>query len=130
MPGRRRLRFDDLTAYSLLTTAPGSAIHEVIARNLRDRRASTSNDHVLTSHQTVVAMAAAGLGVGLLPERTLSMIDRNKVEIVEVIDPEITLDIGILRRKGGTSSAAVAAFLDLWLKPSANKRPKRQRLNR
>lgn len=115
LAGRQRVRLSELARYPLLTTAPGSAIYEAIVRKLRGYRTAASNSHVLTNHLTVIAMAAAGLGVGLLPERALTMIHGRKVNAIEVVDPEIALEIGVLQRKGGSSSSAAKEFLRLWL---------------
>jgi LysR family carnitine catabolism transcriptional activator len=128
---RRRVRLGDLARYPLLTTAPGSAIYESIELILRERAIKVSTDHVLTQHQTVIAMAAAGLGVGLVPEHMLTMVDRRKVAVVELIDPEVARDMGVLQRKGGSSSSAANEFLKLWLgdepAPAPTKRARRRR---
>jgi LysR family transcriptional regulator, carnitine catabolism transcriptional activator len=128
---RRRVRLGELARYPLLTTAPGSAIYESIALVLRERAIKVSTDHVLTQHQTVIAMAAAGLGVGLVPEHMLTMVDRRKVAVVELIDPEVARDMGVLQRKGGSSSSAANEFLKLWLgdelAPAPTKRSRRRR---
>jgi LysR family carnitine catabolism transcriptional activator len=113
---RRRLRLDELARYPLLTMATGSAIYRSLERVLRERAIKVSTDHILTQHQTAIAMAAAGLGVALVPERMLTTADRRRVAAVEVIEPDVTSDMGILQRKGGSSSSAASEFLKLWLR--------------
>ena len=75
-------------------------------------------------------MAAAGLGVALVPKRMLRMVDRRAITVVDVVDPEVTGDMGILQRKGGASSSAASEFLQLWLTdelaPGAKKAPRRR----
>jgi LysR family transcriptional regulator, carnitine catabolism transcriptional activator len=112
---RRRVRLAELARYSLLTTVPGSAIYDSIERVLRERAMKISIDHVLTQHQTAIAMAAAGLGVALVPERMLTTADRRRIRVVAVSDPEVTGDIGILQRKGGAASSAADEFLKLLI---------------
>lgn len=116
LAGRRRVRLAELARYPLLTMAPGSAIYQSLERSLRERKINVSADHVLTQHQTAIAMAAAGIGVALVPERMLTMADPRKIAIVEVIEPEVTAEMGILQRKGGGSSSAANEFLKLWLR--------------
>ena len=113
---RRRVRLAEIARYPLLTTAPGTAIFQSLERALRERAITFSADHVLTQHQTAIAMAAAGLGVALVPESMVTTADRRRVAVVEVIDPEVTADMGILQRKGGGSSSAANEFLKLWLR--------------
>ena len=137
LAGRQRVHLGELARYPLLTTAPGSAIYDSIERVLRGRAIKVSTDHVLTQHQTAIAMAAAGLGVALVPERMLTTADRRRIAVVEVTDPEVSSDMGILQRKGGGSSSAADEFLKLLLReepaPAAKKRarhrlvPQRQR---
>jgi LysR family carnitine catabolism transcriptional activator len=115
LAGRRRVRLSELARHPLLTTAPGSAIYKSLERALRERAIELSTDHVLTQHQTAIAMAVAGLGVALVPERILAMADRRRIAVVEVIDPPVTGDMGVLQRKGGGSSSAANEFLKLWL---------------
>jgi LysR family carnitine catabolism transcriptional activator len=115
LAARRRVRLSELARYPLLTTAPGSAIYESIELVLRDRAIKVSTDHVLTQHQTAIAMAAAGLGVALVPEHMLTVIDRRKIAIVELVGPEVARDMGVLQRKGGSSSSAANEFLKFWL---------------
>lgn len=126
LAARRRVRLGELARYPLLTTAPGSAIHESIERVLRAQAIKAATDHVLTQHQTAIAMAAAGIGVALVPERMLNMVDRRGIAVVDVFDPEVTGDMGILQRKGGAPSSAASEFLQLWLSdklaPAANKK--------
>jgi LysR family transcriptional regulator, carnitine catabolism transcriptional activator len=128
---RRRIRLGELARYPLLTTSPGSAIYESIERALRARAIKISSDHVLTQHQTAIAMAAAGLGVALVPEHMVTMVDRRGIAVVELIDPEVSREMGILQRKGGSSSSAANEFLKLWLRdelaPSAKKRSRHRR---
>jgi LysR family carnitine catabolism transcriptional activator len=129
--GRRRIRLAELARYPLLTTAPGSAIHESIERALRARAITVSTDHVLTQHQTAIAMAAAGLGVALVPAHMLTIVDRRRIAVVELIDPDVSREMGILQRKGGNSSSAASEFLRIWLPdqpaPLAKKRSRHRR---
>jgi LysR family transcriptional regulator, carnitine catabolism transcriptional activator len=111
---RRQVRLDELIRYPVLTMASGSAIYESIERALRENAVKISTDHVLTQHQTAIAMAAAGLGVALLPEGMVARSNQRGIVVAAITDPELTGDIGILQRKGGSVSSAASEFLKCW----------------
>jgi len=106
---QRRVRLEALFEYPLIATVPGTSIRATLERACRERGHSLRVTHSVTQHQTVVAMVAAGLGVALLP--ALSMSEDDDVARVSVVNPQITRDIGIIQRKGGSLSAAVQEFM-------------------
>ncbi len=106
---RRRVRLDALFEYPLITTVPGTSIRATLERASRERGQSLRVTHSVTQHQTVVAMVGAGLGVALLPR--LSLTDSPGVTRLTVVEPEITRDLGMVRRKGEASSAAAHEFI-------------------
>ena len=106
---KRRIPLEALFQYPLITTVPGTSIHATIERACRECGQSLRVTHSVTQHQTVVAMVRAGLGVALLPE--LSLTENLPVARVTVTTPEITRDLGIIQRKGESSSAAAHEFI-------------------
>ena len=111
---RSRVRLAQLLDYPLLTTAPESSIRRSMEAVLEQRGLHLETDHLLTQHQTIVAMVAAGLGVALLPSLVFGLLDRTNIALLTVVDPEITREIGIVQRKGGSVSAAAEGFLRAW----------------
>ncbi|MGO4833793.1 LysR family transcriptional regulator [Rhizobiaceae sp. 2RAB30] len=95
----------------LITVGKGTGIRDVIERALRDNGLDMGSPHVLTRVDTVVSMVEAGLGVGLLPELSLPRPGREKLHIIPVVDPEIVRSVGLIERKGGSSSSAATSFL-------------------
>ena len=106
---KRKVPLEALFEYPLITTVPGTSIHATIERACREYGQSLRVTHSVTQHQTVVAMVSAGLGVALLPE--LSLTENLPVARVTVTTPEITRDLGIIQRKGESSSAAAHEFI-------------------
>jgi LysR family carnitine catabolism transcriptional activator len=109
LAGQRRVRLDALFDYPLITTVPGTSIRAALERACREQGQSLRVTHSVTQHQTVIAMVAAGLGVALLP--SLSLVDNMSVVRLTVVDPKITRDIGVIQRKGESSSVAAREFI-------------------
>ncbi len=102
-----------LARHPLITTAHGTGIRETIDRALRDCGLPAGADHELQRYETVVALVEAGLGVGLLPELSLFTTDLRRVSVLEVVEPTVSRDIGLLRRKGGAPSSAASEFFSM-----------------
>jgi len=67
-------------------------------------------------HQTLLAMAEAGVGVGVLPGVALLGAGVTNCHQLPIVDPEITRQIGILTRRDHALSPAAAALIDLATK--------------
>jgi LysR family transcriptional regulator, carnitine catabolism transcriptional activator len=115
---RSRVRLERLLEYPLLRSIPEMSARRSLEAVLRDRGLELHTEHLLTQDrgtpQTVVAMVAAGLGIALLPSLALAMLDLRRIALLNVIDPELSREIGILQRKGGSQSSAATEFLRLW----------------
>jgi LysR family carnitine catabolism transcriptional activator len=106
---RRRVPLEALFEYPLITTVAGTSIRATLERACRAHGQSLRVTHSVTQHQTVVAMVGAGLGVALLPQ--LSLTESPGVTRLTVVEPEITRDLGVVRRKGEAASAAAHEFI-------------------
>jgi LysR family carnitine catabolism transcriptional activator len=114
----RRVTLQQLVSYPLITTIPESSIRNSLEAVLDARGIAFHTDHLLTQHQTVIAMVAAGIGVAFLPALALGQLDASRVVKLKV-DPEVTRDIGVIERKGGAPSIAAREFL-LMLRSQAS----------
>ena len=97
----------------IITPGYGTGISDVVEGVLRDNGFNLPRPHSLARHDTVVAMVEAGLGVAILPELGLHRTGIRKISIVPIVEPQISHDIGVIERKGGSVSSAAAAFLAL-----------------
>lgn len=111
LAGAHSLRLEQIASDEIITTGPQTGIGDVVAAALRENGYRVSRAHALNRHDTVIAMVEASLGVAILPELGLQRTDAAKVRIVPLIQPEITREVGIIERKGGSVSAAAAGFL-------------------
>ena len=104
----RRVRLQTLLEHPLITTVPGTSIRTTLERICREHDWPLRVTHAVTQHHTVMAMVAAGLGVALLP--SLSLTPTDQVTMLSVANPQITRDLGIIRRKGEALSSAAREF--------------------
>jgi LysR family carnitine catabolism transcriptional activator len=59
------------------------------------------------------AMVAEGLGISAVPRLALRLIDASQLAIIELTDPPVYRELGILTRKGRSLPAAATLFIDL-----------------
>ncbi|BCP54919.1 LysR family transcriptional regulator [Kaistia sp. 32K] len=95
----------------LITLAKGTGIRDVLEQVLRDNGMEIGTSHVLTRADSVISLVEAGLGVGLLPELSVARVNPKRARIIPITEPEISRNIGLIERKGGSSSSASSAFL-------------------
>jgi LysR family carnitine catabolism transcriptional activator len=105
---QKRVHLQALFEYPLITTVPGTSIRTTLERICREQERQLRVTHAVTQHHTVLAMVAAGLGVALLP--SLSLTQTDQVAVLSVVNPQITRDLGIIRRKGEALSSAAREF--------------------
>jgi LysR family carnitine catabolism transcriptional activator len=105
---QKRVPLQALFAYPLITTVAGTSIRSTLEWVCRELDVPLRVTHSVTQHQTVVAMVGAGLGVALLP--ALSLSPNDDVARVNVVNPMITRDLGVVQRKGEASSVAAREF--------------------
>lgn len=110
---RRHLTLAQLTGQPLITTVPETNVYDLIKQAFEQRGEALDARSTFVQHQTVVAMVAAGLGVALLPSHALAALDCRNVVVVTITDPEISRDIGVIKRKGGDPSSACHEFLQV-----------------
>jgi DNA-binding transcriptional LysR family regulator len=67
-------------------------------------------------HQTLIALAEAGVGIGVLPSVALMGAGSTKCRQLPIVDPDFTRQIGILTRRDHALSPAAAALIDLATK--------------
>ena len=111
---RKRVRLVDFLDYPLLITTSESSIRRTLESVLVERGMELRTDHTITQLLTVISMVSAGLGVALVPSLTLASFNLSRIVLLDIVDPEVTREIGILQRRGGSSSAAAAEFLRTW----------------
>ncbi|HVB82476.1 MAG TPA: LysR family transcriptional regulator [Candidatus Binataceae bacterium] len=107
----KRVRLSTLLNYPFITTIEGTSIRATLNQLFWQRRLDFNPIHRLVQTQSVIAMVAAGLGVTLLPALALSTLNLEHVVTVEVSDPDVWREIGVLRQRGGNRSLAAREFV-------------------
>lgn len=113
LSGAKSVTLAQLTEHDLITTGQGTGIRDVVEGALRDKGLDVGMPHSMTHVETVISMVESGLGVALLPELSLSRVDRRRIDIISVTEPEIVRSVGLIERKGGSPSSASTAFVAL-----------------
>lgn len=112
LAGAKVVSASQLARYPLLTTSHGTGIRGAVDRFTQLHKLKLNVGHNITRHETVIAMVEAGLGIGLMPELSLRQQSRRVIPVA-LSDP-LSRDIGILERKGGSSSSAAAQFIEIF----------------
>jgi DNA-binding transcriptional LysR family regulator len=73
------------------------------------------------NHSTLLGLAEAGLGVAILPESAVTGSEERGVRVMELRNPQIVRDVGIIQRRGEVLSPA-AAELAKVLKQTLSRR--------
>lgn len=60
----------------------------------------------------VGAMVAAGTGIAAIPQLALRLMDTTALKLLDLKDPVVAREIGLLTRKQRSLSAAAITFLD------------------
>jgi DNA-binding transcriptional LysR family regulator len=95
----------------------GTNIREVVDAHLAAHNKSISSKFEVLNLYTVGGMVEAGLGLSIVPSMALDLINNRRLRYARLVEPEISRQIGIVRRRGETMSAASLAFLDT-MKPT------------
>lgn len=113
LAGRETVALEQVVRFPFLALAPRTNVRTVL------ESAFAAAGHVLdpvyevSHHYTLGGMVEAGLGVTALPSMSLSVLGHPLLESARIVEPEITRDIGILRRRGDAATPAASEFLEV-----------------
>lgn len=113
LAGRETVALEHVVRFPFLALAPKTNVRTVL------ESAFAAAGHVLdpvyevSHHYTLGGMVEAGLGVTALPSMSLSVLGHPLLESARIVEPEITRDIGILRRRGDAATPAASEFLEV-----------------
>jgi len=95
LAGKRYVALRDLAGYPLILTGKDSSVRELVELTLRQERLAVSVAHEATYMTTALGMAAAGLGVAILPEAASTSAPATVCR-VDIRGPVLTRRIGII----------------------------------
>lgn len=111
LAGRRTVALDELIRFPFLALTPGVNVRVVLERAFAERGHVVDPVYEVSHHYTLGGLVEAGLGVTALPSMSLSLLGHPWLDSARIVDPEITRDIGILRRRDDAPTPAASAFL-------------------
>jgi DNA-binding transcriptional LysR family regulator len=119
---RRSVRRTDLKNERWICQPPGRVCHDWLIRTLRDAGCEPDIVHQADENPTLVALVAAGLGVGLVPRLGRGPLPDGVVEVS--LDPMPLRRLYALWRTGASRRPAIAetvhALQDHWPRASAH----------
>ena len=95
LAGKRHVALRDVAGYPLILTGKDSSVRELVDRTLGQERLAVSVAHEATYMTTALGMAAAGLGVAILPEAAITSAPATVCR-VDIRNPVLTRRIGII----------------------------------
>jgi DNA-binding transcriptional LysR family regulator len=111
---RRSVRLRDLGVHPLILTGQDTSVRQIIERTLEQERLPVRVAQEATYMTTAIGMVRAGLGVAILPESALAAEAATPgLRMLTIRDPELTRQIGLLRRKERSLSPAAQRLVDL-----------------
>ncbi|MGB0664098.1 MAG: LysR family transcriptional regulator [Pontibacterium sp.] len=102
----------DLLTEDFIALQQPSMVRELVAKRLAE--VGLTLDVTFDSHQfaTVGKMVSAGLGVSVVPSLCAGHMTQLGAQVVEVAEPAISSELGVLTRKGAQLSVAAQALYD------------------
>jgi len=111
---RRSVRLRDLGVHPLILTGQDTSVRQIIERTLEQERLPVRVAQEATYMTTAIGMVRAGLGVAILPESALAAEAATPgLRMLTIRDPDLTRQIGLLRRKERSLSPAAQRLVDL-----------------
>ena len=108
---RKTVTLEDLARFPFLALAPRTNVRTILDRAFAEAGHALDPVYEVSHHYTLGGMVEAGLGVTALPSMSLSMIGHPLLESARIVEPEITRDIGLLRRRDEAATPAAREFL-------------------
>lgn len=119
---RRAVTLRALSAHPLILTGKDSSVRELLDRTLERERLPVRISQEASYMTTALGMAAAGLGVAVLPEAAMSSAP-STLRRVLIREPVLQRQIGILTRTGRSLSPAAHKLVELLTASATSSRP-------
>lgn len=111
LAGQKTVEFREIAEQPILAMPLASAIRKKLVAVFVSMGLELRPKYEMLHHQTLVAMAAANLGIAILPRIALSSIGAQGVHIARLMKPQLSRDIGIFILRGHFPSPAASAFV-------------------
>jgi DNA-binding transcriptional LysR family regulator len=122
----RALRWDDLVEARLLGMASENPVQQLVDRNLQRLGRRDPPDLLFNYMETIIAMAAVGAGVAVVPSFAIPACRDHKLAISPLEDPVVPVDLYEITDRGRKLPPGAAEFNDFlkgyiaqWAEPCA-----------
>ena len=112
LAGRATVRMKELLKYPFVALAPRTNVRMILDDVLAKMGRTLEPAYEPSHHYTLGAMVESGLGVTAIPSMSLSLVGHPRLRSARIIDPKISREIGIMRRRDNVLSPAAAEFLE------------------
>lgn len=112
LASRRKVRLAELVGFPLLMLTSGN-VRTVLQKAFEENGFPLRPAYEVVHHYTLGGMVEAGLGITVLPSIAISMLNHSLLRTLPIVDPEITREVGVLRRRDQLPTPAVEAFLSV-----------------
>lgn len=113
LAGQRSVALRILAEYPLILTGKDSSVRELLDRTLEKERLPIHISQEASYMTTALGMAAAGLGVAILPDAAIQVAPAN-VRRVAIRNPVLQRRIGIITRAGRSFSPAAERLAEIF----------------
>ncbi len=110
LAARKSIRINDLASQALLVMPRLSETRRRLETAFTAKGLPLKPAYEMLHHQTLIAMAEAGVGVGVLPGIALRGAGRSRSCLLTITDPKITRRVGTITLRGTSLSPAAAAL--------------------
>ena len=106
--GTRVMNLVDLAGMPMISMMPGTSMRTTIEQAFSSVGLNYQPAFEVRHHSTLLGLAEAGLGVAILPASAVMAASEREVGVVELRNPQIVRDIGIVQRRGEALAPAAS----------------------
>lgn len=117
---RRSIRWSELCDKPLIALPPGNTLQQLIDSHLDHIGRANESRMTFNNLLTMVAMVEAGLGYAVLPSFVLEACERYQVELLDLVEPQVSIDLYAITRRGAALPAAGDLFLEAFTRHMAH----------
>jgi DNA-binding transcriptional LysR family regulator len=119
--GRRTIKFDELDGVPLVAMTRGTNIRESFDAIASAHGKTITSKFDVFNLYTLAGMVEAGLGISVVPSMALSVVNSPHLRSARLVAPEISRQIGLVRRRGEALSPGEAAFVTMMKRAFTDK---------
>lgn len=110
---RRRLRWRELEPHPLVFVGAGSGNRPLLDAALAAASPRLRSDYEVQRSSTAVGLVAAGVAAAIVPSLAVQPGAHPELRVVPLVDPVVSRQLVLVRRRGGELSPAAQALFDL-----------------